>query len=139
MRKNVRKSVVVLLVGLMMAPVLTACGNGDITTSEGDNKQTETVDNLGQKRKNIKQNNNFAYYSMPSVLRVASLANNKAFSGVSGIAVDPDTRAEYYFAIAGYGDNKSGIVTIVPRKTSTGIVAYHGDLSKLKTFNIRED
>ena len=37
------------------------------------------------------------------------------------------------------GDNKSGIVTIVPRKTSTGIVAYHGDLSKLKTFNIRED
>lgn len=50
-----------------------------------------------------------------------------AFSGVSGIAVDPDTRAEYYFAIAGYGGNKSGIVTIVPCKTSKGIVSYHGD------------
>ena len=144
MRKNVRKSVVVLLVGLMMAPVLTACSNnGDITTSEENGKQTETkktqVDNLGQERKNSEQNNSFAYYSMPSVLRVASLANNKAFSGVSGIAVDPDTRAEYYFAIGGYGDNKQGIVTITPRKTSKGIVSYSGDLNNLKTFNIRED
>ena len=139
MRKNIRKSAVVLLAGLMMAPALTACENNDITTSKGSNNQTEAVDNLGQKRKNSKQNNNFAYYSMPSVLRVASLANNKAFPGVSGIAVDPDTRTEYYFAIAGYGDNKSGIVTITPRKTSKGIVSYHGDLNKLKTFNIRED
>ena len=139
MRKNIRKSVVVLLASLMMAPALTACENNDITTSKGSNNQTEAVDNLGQKRKNSKQNNNFAYYSMPSVLKVASLANNKAFSGVSGIAVDPDTRTEYYFAIAGYGDNKSGIVTIVPRKTSKGIVSYPGDLNKLKTFNIRED
>ena len=139
MRKNIRKSVVVLLASLTMVPALTACENNDITTSKGSNNQTEAVDNLGQKRKNSKQNNNFAYYSMPSVLRVASLANNKAFSGVSGIAVDPDTRTEYYFAIAGYGDNKSGIVTIVPRKTSKGIVSYPGDLSKLKTFNIRED
>lgn len=139
MRKNIRKSIAVLLAGLMMAPALTACDNSDITTSSGSNNQTETVDNLGQKRKYSKQNNSFAYYSMPSVLRVASLANSKAFSGVSGIAVDPNTRAEYYFAIAGYGDNKSGIVTIVPRKTSKGIVSYHGDLNKLKTFNIRED
>ena len=142
MRKNVRKSVVVLLASLMMAPVLTACGNGDITTS-GGNSQTETkkaqVDNLGQERKNSEQNNTFAYYSMPSVLKVASLANNKAFAGVSGIAVDPDTRTEYYFAIAGYGDRKPGIVTITPRKTSKGIVSYHGDLNNLKTFNIRED
>ena len=139
MRKNIRKSVVVLLASLTMVPALTACSNSDITTSKGSNNQTETVDNLGQKRKNIKQNNNFAYYSMPSVLKVASLANSKAFSGVSGIAVDPDTRAEYYFAIAGYGDNKSGIVTIVPRKTSKGIVSYPGDLRKLKTFNIRNN
>lgn len=143
MRKNIRKSVVVLLVGLMMAPVLTACGNGDITTSEGNGNQAETkkaqVDNLGQERKNSKQNNSFAYYSMPSVLKVASLANNKAFAGVSGIAVDPDTRTEYYFAIAGYGDRKPGIVTITPRKTSKGIVSYHGDLNNLKTFNIRND
>lgn len=35
--------------------------------------------------------------------------------------------------------NKSGIVTIVPRKTSKGIVSYHGDLNNLKTFNIRND
>lgn len=62
-----------------------------------------------------------------------------AFSGVSGIAVDPDTRAEYYFAIAGYGGNKSGIVIITPRKTSKGIVSYPGNLNKLKTFNIRND
>lgn len=141
-RKNIRKSVVVLLVGLMMVPALTACSNnGDITTSEGNGNQTETkktqVDNLGQERKNSEQNNSFAYYSMPSVLRVASLANNKAFSGVSGIAVDPNTRAEYYFAIAGYGDKKPGIVTITPRKTSRGIVSYPGDLNNLKTFNIR--
>lgn len=140
MRKNIRKSVVVLLAGLMMVPALTACSGSDITTSEGNN-QAETkkaqVDNLGQERKNSKQNNTFAYYSMPSVLRVASLANNKAFSGVSGIAVDPDTRAEYYFAIAGYGDRKSGIVTITPRKTNRGIVSYPGDLNNLKTFNIR--
>lgn len=142
MRKNIRKSAVALLAGLMIAPALTACDNNDITTSEGNN-QAETkkaqVDNLGQERKSNKQNNSFAYYSMPSVLKVASLANNKAFSGVSGIAVDPDTRAEYYFAIAGYGDNKSGIVTITPRKTSKGIVSYHGDLNNLKTFNIRND
>ena len=136
MRKNIRKSVVALLAGLMMIPALTACENNDITTSEGNNNQTETVDNLGQERKNSKQNNSFAYYSMPSVLKVASLANNKAFAGVSGIAVDPDTRSEYYFAIAGYGDRKSGIVTITPRKTSRGIVSYHGDLNKLKTFNV---
>lgn len=123
----------------MMIPALTACENNGITTSEGGKNQTETVDNLGQKRKYSKQNNSFAYYSMPSVLRVASLANNKAFSGVSGIAVDPDTRAEYYFAIAGYGDNKSGIVTITPRKTSKGIVSYSGDLNNLKTFNINND
>lgn len=140
MRKNIRKSVVVLLAGLMMVPALTACSNnGDITTSEGNN-QAETkkaqVDNLGQERKNSKQNNTFAYYSMPSVLRVASLANGKAFSGVSGIAVDPDTRAEYYFAIAGYGDRKPGIVTITPRKTNRGIVSYSGDLNNLKTFDI---
>lgn len=139
MRKNIRKSVVVLLAGLMMAPVLTACSNDDITTSSGSNNQTEAVDNLGQKRKNIKQNNNFAYYSMPSVLRVASLVNNKAFSGVSGIAVDPDTRTEYYFAIAAYHGYKTGIVTITPRKTNKGIVAYHGNLNKLKVFNIRND
>lgn len=139
MRKNIRKSAVLLLASLAMVPALTACSNDDITTSEGSNSQTETVDNLGQKRKYSKQNNSFAYYSMPSVLRVASLANNKAFSGVSGIAVDPDTRAEYYFAIAGYGDNKSGIVTITPRKTSKGIVSYSGDLNKLKTFNIRNE
>lgn len=140
MRKNIRKSVAVLLASLAMAPALTACDNSDITTS-GGNSQTETkkaqVDNLGQERKNSKQNNSFAYYSMPSVLKVASLANNKVFAGVSGIAVDPDTRAEYYFAIAGYGDRKSGIVTITPRKTSRGIVSYHGDLNNLKTFNIR--
>lgn len=109
MRKNIRKSAVVLLAGLAMVPTLAACSNDDITTSGGNNSQTETkktqVDNLGQERKNSEQNNSFAYYSMPSVLRVASLANNKAFSGVSGIAVDPDTRAEYYFAIAGYGGN----------------------------------
>lgn len=143
MRKNIRKLAVVLLASLAMVPALTACGNDDITTSGGNNSQTETkkmqVDNLGQERKNSEQNNSFAYYSMPSVLRVASLANNKAFSGVSGIAVDPDTRAEYYFAIAGYGDNKSGVVTIMPRKTSKGIVSYSGDLSNLKTFNIRND
>ena len=121
MRKNIRKSVAVLLASLAMVPALAACSNDDITTSRGNNSQTETkkmqVDNLGQERKDSEQNNSFAYYSMPSVLRVASLANNKAFSGVSGIAVDPDTRAEYYFAIAGYGDKKSGIVTITPRKT----------------------
>lgn len=139
MRKNIRKSAVVLLASLAMVPALTACSNDDITTSSNRNNQTETVDNLGQKRKYSKQNNSFAYYSMPSVLRVASLANNKAFSGVSGIAVDPDTRAEYYFAIAGYGGNQSGIVTITPRKTSKGIVSYSGDLSNLKTFNIRND
>lgn len=138
MRKNIRKSVAVLLTGLMMTLALTACSNDDITTSSSNN-QTEAVDNLGQKRKNIKQNNNFAYYSMPSVLRVASLANNKAFSGVSGIAVDPDTRAEYYFAIAAYHGYKTGIVTITPRKTNKGIVAYHGNLNKLKVFNIRND
>ena len=140
MRKNIRKSAVVLLAGLMMAPVLTACDNNDITTSEGNNQAKKTqVDNLGQKRKYSKQNNSFTYYSMPSVLKVASLANNKAFSGISGIAVDPNTRAEYYFAIAGYGNNKSGIVTIAPRRTSKGIVTYHGNLNKLKTFNIRND
>lgn len=139
MRKNIRKLAVVLLASLTMVPALTACENNDITTSKGSNNQTETVDNLGQKRKYSKQNNSFAYYSMPSVLRVASLANNKTFSGVSGIAVDPDTRAEYYFAIAGYGGNKSGIVTITPRKTSKGIASYSGDLNNLKTFNIRED
>ena len=133
MRKNIRKSVVVLLAGLMMTPVLTACDNNDITTSKTQ------VDNLGQERKNSKQNNSFAYYSMPSVLKVASLANNKSFFGVSGIAVDPDTRAEYYFAIAAYHGYKTGIVTITPRKTNKGIVSYHGDLSKLKTFNIRND
>ena len=137
MRKNIRKSVVMLLAGLIMVPALTACENNDITTSKGSNSQTETVDNLGQERKNSKQNNSFTYYSIPSVLRVASLANSKSFSGVSGIAVDPDTRAEYYFAIAGYGDSKSGIVTITPRKTSRGIVSYHGDLNNLKTFNIK--
>lgn len=139
MRKNVRKSVVVLLASLIMVPVLTACDNNDITTSGGSNNQTEKVDNLGQKHKYNKQNNSFAYYSMPSVLKVASLANNKAFSGVSGIAVDPDTHAEYYFAIGGYGDNKPGIVTITPRKTSKGIVSYSGDLNNLKTFNIHEN
>lgn len=139
MRKNIRKSVVVLLASLAMVPALTACENNDITTSKGSNNQTETVDNLGQKRKYSKQNNNFAYYSMPSVLKVASSANNKSFFGVSGIAVDPDTRAEYYFAIAAYHGYKTGIVTITPRKTSKGIVSYHGDLNNLKTFNVRND
>lgn len=141
MRKNIRKSVAVLLAGLMMVSTLTACKNNDITTSKGGNDQTETKKTHvnSQERKNSEQNNSFTYYSMPSVLKVASLANNKAFSGVSGIAVDPDTRAEYYFAIASYDDKKSGIVTITPRKTSKSIVTYHGDLSKLKTFNIREN
>lgn len=85
MRKNIRKSVAVLLASLAMTPVLTACDNSDITTS-GGNSQTETkktqVDNLGQERKNSEQNNSFAYYSMPSVLKVASLVNNKAFHGL---------------------------------------------------------
>lgn len=138
-RKNIRKSVAVLLVSLAMVPTLTACSNNsNITTSEGNGNQTETkkAQFSNQERKNSKQNNSFIYYSMPSVLKVASLANNKAFSGVSGIAVDPDTRAEYYFAIAGYGDRKPGIVTITPRKTNKGIVSYHGDLNNLKTFNI---
>ena len=152
MRKNIKKSVVVLLASLAMVPALTACENNDITTSKGNNNQTETVDNLGQKRKYSKQNNDFAYYSMPSVLKVASLANNmpsvlkvaslannKSFFGVSGIAVDPDTRAEYYFAIAAYHGYKTGIVTITPRKTNKGIVSYNGDLNNLKTFNIREN
>jgi hypothetical protein len=136
MRKNIRKSVVVLLASLTMVPTLTACENNDITTSKGSNSQTETVDNLGQKRKYSKQNNHFAYYSMPSVLKVASLANSKSFYGISGIAVDPDTRAEYYFAITPSINRKTGIVTIVSRKTGKGIVSYHGDLSKLKTVNI---
>lgn len=141
MRKNIRRSVILLLASLAMVLALTACSSSDITTSEGNGKQTETkktqVDNLGQERKNSEQNNSFAYYSMPSVLKVTSLANSKAFSGVSGIAVDPDTRAEYYFAIvAGDDDNKPGIVTITPRKTSKGIVSYRDDLNNLKTFNI---
>lgn len=51
MRKNIRKSVVVLLASLAMVPALTACENNDITTSKGRNNQTETVDNLGLKRK----------------------------------------------------------------------------------------
>lgn len=140
MRKNIRKSVIVLLASLAMVPALTACSDGNITTSEGNNQtETKKAQFGNQERKNSKQNNSFIYYSMPSVLKVASLANNKAFSGVSGIAVDPNTRAEYYFAIAGYGDRKPGIVTITPRKTSKGIVSYHGDLNNLKTFNIRED
>lgn len=138
MRKNIRKSVVVLLAGLMMVPALTACSNSDITTSEGNNQiETKKAQFGNRERKNSKQNNSFIYYSMPSVLKVASLANSKRFSGVSGIAVDPDTRAEYYFAIAaGYGDTKPGIVTITPRKTSEGIISYRGDLDNLKTFNI---
>lgn len=139
MRKNIRKSVVVLLASLTMVPALTACENNDITTSKGSNNQTETVDNLGQKRKYSKQNNHFAYYSMPSVLKVASLANSKSFYGISGIAVDPDTRAEYYFAITPSSSYKTGIVTIVPRKTGKGIVSYHGDVNNLKTFNILND
>ena len=137
MRKNIRKSVVVLLASLMMVPALTACSSNDITTSEGNNQtETKKAQFGNQERKNSKQNNTFAYYSMPSVLRVASLANNKIFSGVSGIAVDPDTRAEYYFAIAGYRDRQTGIVTITPRKTSKGIISYPGDLNNLKTFDI---
>lgn len=80
MRKNIRKSVVVLLASLAMVPALTACSSNDITTSEDNGKQTETkktqVDNLGQERKNSEQDNTFAYYSMPSVLKVASLANS---------------------------------------------------------------
>lgn len=138
MRKNIRKSMVVLLASLMMVPALTACSSNDITTSEGNGNQTETKKAQfgNQKRKNSKQNNSFIYYSMPSVLKVASLANTKTFSGVSGIAVDPDTRAEYYFVIAAYGDRQTGIITITPRKTSKGIISYHGDLDNLKTFDI---
>lgn len=137
MRKNIRKSVVVLLASLAMVPALTACGNSDITTSEGNNQtETKKAQFGNQERKNSKQNNSFIYYSMPSVLRVASLVNTKTFSGVSGIAVDPDTRAEYYFAIAAYGDHQTGTFSITPRKTSKGIVSYRGDLSNLKTFNI---
>lgn len=138
MRKNIRKSVIVLLASLAMVPALTACSNSDITTSEGNNQtETKKAQFGNQERKNSKQNNSFIYYSMSSVLKVASLVNSKRFSGVSGIAVDPNTRAEYYFTIAaGYGDNKPGIFTITPRKTSKGIVSYHGDLSNLKTFNI---
>lgn len=137
MRKNIRKSVIVLLASLAMVPALTACSNSDITTSEGNNQtETKKAQFGNQKRKNSKQNNSFTYYSMPSVLRVASLVNTKTFSGVSGIAVDPDTRAEYYFAIAAYGDHQTGTFSITPRKTSKGIVPYHGDLSNLKTFNI---
>lgn len=138
MRKNIRKSVIVLLASLAMVPALTACSDGDITTSEGNNQtETKKAQFGNQERKNSKQNHSFTYYSMPSVLKVASLANSKAFSGVSGIAVDPDTRAEYYFAIAGFGDRQTGIVTITPRKTSKGIISYRGDLDNLKTFNIR--
>lgn len=140
MRKNIRKSVVVLLAGLMMVPALTACSSNDITTSEGNNQtETKKAQFGNQERKNNKQNNSFIYYSMPSVLKVASLANTKTFSGVSGIAVDPDTRAEYYFAIAAYGDHQTGTFSIKPRKTSKGIVSYHGDLNNLKTFNIHQD
>lgn len=137
MRKNIRKSVVVLLASLMMVPALTACSSNDITTSEGNNQtETKKAQFGNQERKNSKQNNSFTYYSMPSVLRVASLVNTKTFSGVSGIAVDPDTRAEYYFAIAAYGDHQTGTFSITPRKTSKGIVSYHGDLNNLKTFDI---
>ena len=137
MRKNIRKSVVVLLASLAMVPALAACSSNDIITSEGNNQtETKKAQFGNQERKNSKQNNSFTYYSMPSVLKVASLANSKAFSGVSGIAVDPDTRAEYYFAIAGFGDRQTGIVTITPRKTSKGIISYRGDLDNLKTFNI---
>lgn len=140
MRKNIRKSVVVLLTSLMMVPALAACSSNDITTSEGNNQtETKKAQFGNQERKNSKQNNSFIYYSMPSVLRVASLVNTKTFSGVSGIAVDPDTRAEYYFAIAAYGDHQTGTFSITPRKTSKGIVSYHGDLSNLKTFNIHQD
>lgn len=138
MRKNIRKSVVVLLASLMMVPALTACSSNDITTSEGNNQtETKKAQFGNQERKNSKQNNSFIYYSMPSVLKVASLVNSKTFSGVSGIAVDPDTRAEYYFAIAAYGDHQTGTFSITPRKTSKGIVSYHGDLNNLKTFDIR--
>lgn len=138
MRKNIRKSVVVLLASLMMVPALTACSSNDITTSEGNNQtETKKAQFGNQERKNSKQNNSFIYYSMPSVLKVASLVNSKTFSGVSGIAVDPDTRAEYYFAIAAYGDHQTGTFSITPRKTSKGIVSYRGDLDNLKTFNIR--
>lgn len=137
MRKNIRKSVVVLLASLMMVPALTACSSNDITTSEGNNQtETKKAQFGNQERKNSKQNNSFIYYSMPSVLKVASLVNTKVFSGVSGIAVDPDTRAEYYFAIAAYGNHQTGIFSITPRKTSKGIVSYHGDLDNLKTFDI---
>lgn len=140
MRKNIRKSVVVLLASLMMVPALTACSSNDITTSEGNNQtETKKAQFGNQERKNSKQNNSFIYYSMPSVLKVASLVNSKTFSGVSGIAVDPDTRAEYYFAIAAYGDHQTGTFSITPRKTSKGIVSYRGDLDNLKTFNIRQD
>lgn len=120
-----------------MVPALTACSSNDITTSEGNNQtETKKAQFGNQERKNNKQNNSFIYYSMPSVLKVASLVNTKTFSGVSGIAVDPDTRAEYYFAIAAYGDHQTGTFSIKPRKTSKGIVSYHGDLNNLKTFNI---
>ena len=137
MRKNIRKSVVVLLASLAMVPALAVCSSNDIITSEGNNQtETKKAQFGNQERKNSKQNNSFTYYSMPSVLKVASLANSKAFSGVSGIAVDPDTRAEYYFAIAGFGYRQTGIVTITPRKTSKGIISYRGDLDNLKTFNI---
>lgn len=124
----------------MMVPALTACSSNDITTSEGNNQtETKKAQFGNQERKNSKQNNSFIYYSMPSVLKVASLVNSKTFSGVSGIAVDPDTRAEYYFAIAAYGDHQTGTFSITPRKTSKGIVSYHGDLNNLKTFDIHQD
>ena len=141
MRKNIKKSVVVLLASLAMVPALTACENNDITTSKGNNNQSETKKTQVNNRKgeNSEHNNSFTYYSMSSVLKVASLTNDKTFAGVSGIAVDPDTRAEYYFAIAGHRDRQTGIITITPRKTNKVIVAYHGNLDKLKTFNIHGD
>ena len=77
----------------------------------------------------------FVYYTMPSVLN-AGAHLDEATNGISGIAVDPKTRCEYYFSgTHGIHPNNrysKAKLSMKPRYDSNRkIVKYNGDLSAL--------
>lgn len=141
MKIKIKKTLVILTV-VLLGVSLSACRNESHDNTGGLVKhqaQTENTTKTSNKEQySSRSSAKFVYYTMPSVLEACDHLDEST-NGIRGIAVDPETRCEYYFGgihANSYYSTANFILT--PRyESNSKIVKYNGDLSALHHFRFK--
>lgn len=134
---KIKKILVILAVGLLGVS-LAACQNESRNNKGGLHKHQAQTETSTKEQSSSSSSAKFVYYTMPSVLEACDHLDEST-NGISGIAVDPETRCEYYFSgIHANNYYSTANFILKPRYDSNRkIVKYNGDLSALHHFRFK--